>query len=75
MGTKEQESEPTAEFLEELGKHLSQQDGVDPELANIVRAHLLRVEPAQDVVVQAKAAIVRLAGERAAPPKAEEADG
>lgn len=75
MGITEQGSESAAGFLEELGKHLSEQDGVDPELANIVRAHLLKVAPAQDVVAQAKGAILKLATERAAPPKREEANG
>ncbi|KRQ95144.1 hypothetical protein [Bradyrhizobium valentinum] len=73
MGTKEQAADSTARFLEELGQRLSEQDGVDAELANIIRTCLLKVAPAQDVVMLTKAAIVKLAGERAVLRK-EQAD-
>ncbi|OAF16554.1 hypothetical protein AYJ54_05200 [Bradyrhizobium centrolobii] len=69
MGSNEQSPDSTAVFIEELGLHLSKQDGVDPELANIISTHLLQVAPAQDVVSLTKAAIVKLAAQRAASPK------
>ena len=64
-----------AGFLTSLGKQLSEKDGVDVYLAEILRTHLLKVSPTQDAVAQAKAAIIKLAGERANPPKEENTNG
>jgi hypothetical protein len=64
-----------AGFLTSLGKQLSEKDGVDVDLAEILRTHLLKVSPTQDAVALAKAAIIKLAGERANPPKEENANG
>lgn len=74
VGAEESDESPAA-FLATLGKHLSEKDGVDVDLADILRTHLLKVSPTQDAVAEAKAAIVKLAGERANPPKKEEANG
>ena len=48
---------------------------MDVYLAEILRTHLLKVSPTQDAVAQAKAATIKLAGERANPPKEEKANG
>jgi hypothetical protein len=74
VGAEESDESPAA-FLTALGKHLSEKDGVDVDLVDILRTHLLKVSPTQDAVAQAKAAIIKLAGERANPPKKEEANG
>jgi hypothetical protein len=71
----EQESDEPAAFLAALGKRLSERDDVDFDLADILRAHLLKVSPVQDAVAQAKAAIFKLAEGRANPPKTEKANG
>jgi hypothetical protein len=65
---------PPAEFLANLAQQLSEQEGVDVGLAGIVGVHLLQGSPSPDAVAQAKAAIVKLAGERASLPPAEGAD-
>jgi hypothetical protein len=65
--------ESPAEFLEKLAIALREKDGVDAGLADILEKHLLTVTPAVDAVTQAKAAILKLAGERANPPASESA--
>ena len=62
-------------FLADLGNSLSAKEGVDVCLTDILKTHLLKTDPAEDAVARAKAAIVKLAGERAAPPNKEEANG
>ena len=62
-------------FLKALGESLKGKEGVDAGLADILRAHILKVEPAQNTVALAKDAILKLAGERANPLKPEEANG
>ncbi|WP_029587483.1 hypothetical protein [Bradyrhizobium sp. URHD0069] len=59
------------EFLAGLSRHLCGKEGVDIELADILRVHLLQGCPAADAVEQAKAAIVKLAVDRANVPSAE----
>jgi hypothetical protein len=70
---------PPAETLEEffnaLENHLKGKDGGDVQLADILKTHILKAAPAQNAVAQAKDAIVKLAGERANPPKPEVANG
>jgi hypothetical protein len=61
--------ESPATFLARLGKHLSDKQGVDVGLAEILSIHLLKAAPAQDAVAKAKAAILKLASERAHAPK------
>lgn len=56
-------------FLTALGKTLQEKEGVDTGLAGILATHVLTAKPAKDAVTQAREAIVRLASERAAPPK------
>ena len=53
-------------FLAEVGKALSEEEGGDVELADILTEHLLTTTPAKDAVAQAKNAISKLAGTRAA---------
>lgn len=62
-------------FLKALGEGLKAKDGVDAGLADILKAHILKAAPAQNAVALAKDAILRLAGERANPPKPEVANG
>lgn len=52
-----------------------QREGVDVGLANILKTHILKAAPAQNAVVQAKDAILKLAAERANPPQPEVANG
>ncbi len=67
----EQEDAPEA-FLKALGKNLKGTEGIDTGLADILETHVLKVTPTQNAVAQAKDAILRLAGERANPPKPED---
>lgn len=62
-------------FLKVLGERLKAKEGVDTDLAVILTTHILKVAPAPNAVVQAKDAIVKLAAERANPPKVEVANG
>ncbi len=68
-----QAAETTQQFLEHLGKALAGKDGVDVALVEVLKTHLLRVDPAPDAVAQAKSAIVKLAGERASPAPKDDA--
>jgi len=52
-------------FLENLGKSLRCNEGVDVGLADILIAHLLKADLVQDAVPLAKSAIIKLAGARA----------
>jgi hypothetical protein len=63
--------ESPAEFLGKLAVALREKDGVDVGLADILGKHLLTGTPAADAVAQAKAAILKLAGDRANPPTSE----
>ena len=62
-------------FLNALGKNLKLKDGVDVNLSDILVTHVLNAEPAQNAVALAKDAILRLAAERANPPKPEVDNG
>jgi hypothetical protein len=62
-------------FLKGLGESLKGKEGVDAGLADILKTHILKVAPAQNAVAQAKDAVLKLAGERANPPKPEVANG
>ena len=62
-------------FLKALGESLKAKDGVDTDLAAILTTHILKAAPAANAVALAKDAIVKLASERADPPKAEAANG
>lgn len=57
-------------FLARLGEGLTQREGVDAGLADILKTHILKAQPAQNAVAQAKDAVLKLAGERANPPNA-----
>ena len=66
------EKEPTDtpdEFLRTLDESLRQREGVDVGLVDILKTHLLKAAPVQTAVAQAKDAILKLAAERANPPK------
>lgn len=71
---KKVEETPEA-FLDALGASLNNDEGGDANLTEILKAHILKTTPAQNAVVQAKDAILKLAGERASPPKPEVANG
>lgn len=74
----EGEAEPAESpeaFFTTLGESLKQREGVDAGLADILRTHILKAVPAQNAVAQAKDAVLKLAGERASPPKPEVAIG
>lgn len=81
MADAEEKAVPTAEmetpsdFLAILGKALCEKKDVDVGVADILAKHLLTAAPAVDAVAKAKDAILKLAGERANPPKPEVADG
>jgi hypothetical protein len=62
-------------FLKVLGEGLEAKEGVDIGLANILKTHILKTAPAQSAVAQAKDAILKLAAERANPPKPEAENG
>lgn len=58
-------------FLGALSKKLKDKEHVDAGLADILTAHILLAFPAQNAVVQAKDAIVKLAAKRAKPENPE----
>jgi hypothetical protein len=62
-------SETPDEFLDALGKKLIVTEGVDKDLAGVLTTHILKATPTQNAIVQAKDAIMKLAEERANPPK------
>jgi len=72
----EQPDTPTT-FLTNLSETLKGTDGVDADLAGILTDHLLMIAPHANAAANAKAAIVELAGQRAAPAakEAEAANG
>ncbi|MHB0790639.1 hypothetical protein [Bradyrhizobium sp. 5.13L] len=73
----EGEAEPAESpevFLTTLGESLTQREGVDADLADILKTHILKAVPAQNAVAQAKDAILKLAAERAYSPKPEVAN-
>jgi len=65
MGNETREQVTPETFLASLGGNLREQEGVDLDLAEILRKHILKVSPGADAVSQAKAAILKLAEERA----------
>ena len=56
-------------FLRAMGDNLKVSEGVDTDLVSILTMHILKANPAQNAIAQAKEAIVRLADERANRPK------
>ncbi|MBB1634932.1 hypothetical protein [Cupriavidus sp. UME77] len=69
------QAQSTEAFLTKLGDDLSARDGVDANLAKILKEHLLTVAPANEAVAKAMAAIVKLAGERASQADCGTIDG
>ena len=61
-------------FLTAVSEALKESDDVDAGLAAILSDHLLTVTPHADVIANAKAVILALAANRAAPAE-EHADG
>jgi hypothetical protein len=61
-------------FLTDVAAALKVSDDVDADLAAILSDHLLTVTPNDNVITDARAAILKLAAERAAPAE-EQADG
>lgn len=68
-------TETPEQFLNALGDRLKEKEDADVGLIDILKAHVLKAAPAQNAVSQATDAIVKLAGERANPPKPEVANG
>ena len=75
MNDKTDKVETPCAFLDALGDNLKSDEGGDVALAEILETHILKVAPSQNAVAQAKDAILKLAGERANPPKLEMANG
>jgi hypothetical protein len=65
------EVESPADFLNKLAVALRETQGVDIGLAEILGKHLLTAAPAPDAVALAKAAILKLAADRANPATCE----
>lgn len=61
--------ETNDEFLNSLGENLKLKEGFDSDISDVLEAHILKAAPAQNAVAQAKDAILKLASERANPPK------
>jgi hypothetical protein len=61
-------------FLITLGESLKGMEGVDVGMTDILRTYILKAVPAQNAVIQAKDAILKLASERANPPEPEVAN-
>lgn len=68
-------AETPEEFFNALGDHLKGKEDTDIGLTDILKTHILKAAPSQNAVAQANAAIVKLAGERANPPKPEVTNG
>ena len=62
-------------FLSALGDSLKGEEGVDVELVDILKTHILKASPAQNAVAQARDAIVKLASARSSPLKSEVGNG
>lgn len=75
MEDEAQSPETPAAFLDALGDSLKGKEGFDVALADILKAHILKVAPAKNAVALAKDAILKLADERANPPTPEVANG
>jgi hypothetical protein len=78
VADKAETGDSPADFLAQLSTALLAHEGVDSELAEILKTHILAIAPATDCVTKAKAAISALAKKRAAPPEPAEngaADG
>jgi hypothetical protein len=67
--------ETPAAILDALGDNLGGKEGVDVDLANILKTHILKAAPTQNAVYQAKDAILKLAGKRANSTKPEATNG
>ena len=65
MEIKDKLIETPETFLDSLGAHIKEKDGVDVDLAKILTTNILKAAPAQNAVTQAKDAILKLAEERA----------
>lgn len=70
-----QSEQPPAEFLDTLGKSLTEDSDSDQELAKILVNYILKAAPAQDAVARAEKAIIELAAKRASPINAGAIDG
>jgi hypothetical protein len=69
------EADSPADFLANLCNALREKESIDLGLTDILVKHLLTAAPAVDAVAKAKDAILKLAGERANPPKPDVDDG
>lgn len=62
-------------FLVNLGESLQKKEDVDTDLTEILRKHILTASPGKDAVTVAKAAIIKLADNRATLKDAEAQNG
>jgi len=69
------EEEALSDFFGNLGMMLRGKEGVDIGLADILAEHLLVAAPTVDAVAISKAAILKLASERANPSNPEMVSG
>jgi hypothetical protein len=69
------ETERPDSFLTALAETLKSTESMDGDLADILSDHILKIEPSDNAVADAKAAIVALAAQRAAPKDEEAVDG
>lgn len=74
MYVQDELGESPADFLAALGGKLVE-TSTDTALAQILGEHMLQAAPASDAVAKAKAAIVKLAGDRANPAVEDSANG
>lgn len=74
MATEATPTDTPEAFLKALGENLKENEGADVALADILKTHILKAVSAQNAVTQAKAAILKLASERASLPQPEVAD-
>lgn len=71
----EYEIETPSDFLGKLVKALREKEDSDVGLADILATHMLTATPSVDAIEKAKVAILKLASDRANPPKPEPARG
>lgn len=70
MGETQDQKANSTEFLTRLGVVLSEKEGVDSGLADILKAHILIAAPAKNCVAAARADVTALAKRRAMSPSA-----
>lgn len=75
MNNESEQPDTPEVFLANLGESLQKKEGIDADLTEILRKHILTASPAKDAVTVAKAAIIKLADNRANPKDVEAQNG